>query len=66
MSETIKSVENKKWYKSPMLPWSIIIVTATLFIGVIVGWNLREDANNQAKAAAAEMVTTLSKEKEQK
>jgi len=49
------------FYKKAIFPWMIILVLATLFGGVVLGWTMKVHADDQAKAEAVNMVSTLSK-----
>lgn len=49
-----------------LVPYAIILVMLVALAGVITGWNVRGDQETKTKAAAAEMVTSLTPKKEQK
>lgn len=67
MSDT-NTKNTVNFYKKASFPWMIIIVIATMGLGVVSGWNLRGSAESDAKVRAAEMVTSLAEpvKKEQK
>lgn len=39
-----------KTLKSPMVPWAIIMVSAALLLGIMIGWNLHVTTITDAKA----------------
>lgn len=66
MSKTESRPQDVKQPKTVQLKSVLLIVPyivlAFAFVGLMMGWNLHEQAVNQAKADAKEMVTSLSKE----
>lgn len=46
-----------------LLPYGAITLFIALFIGIVVGWQLRDNIDSQVKAEAATMIKSVSKTK---
>lgn len=61
MAKTDKEIKTftRKQVFIGLLPWTIIALSLAVFIGYVSGWNARGVQNDQVKAEASQMVTSL-------
>ena len=54
--EKTATTKQPKFYQKALFPWAIIVLAATLFSGMALGWTLRSDQAASIKAEVASQV----------
>lgn len=56
-----QDINVKKWYKSPKLPWGLILAAVLFIGGAGTGWMLRSDMNAKVDAEVVRQFESFSK-----
>lgn len=59
---TVKFTNSKTVEVKLLVPYVLITIVVCAFMGVVTGWNLREEMSGKVKAEAASIVGSMSKD----